>query len=639
MIELLKIKNFRNLESCEYRLSDLNIFMGKNAHGKTNVLNAAYWLLTDSLLDGSADFQSIKPIGNEKAVVSVEATFSNGHILKKEYKEKWTRARGAAEAVLAGHDTTYFLDGVKIPVKEAKAKISKLFGIENAGGKFDLLKASINPYYFVQGTEWKELRRFITTAIGDCKEEETAIAKDLGIEAELAMYGYEVDAAKKGLSRQAKDKKAAVERVEGMIAGLEQLARPSEKDVEDARRILNETNTGDSTRVQAAMEKLAECRKKDEEKARQNAEKQNALIAEKNGIAAQIAAENAKRREINDSLTSKRREKFNLEMDGMRIKTELDTANEALANTRDEYRRIAREQAPEAKKCQNCGVILNSDELDQFDTRKEERTAECVKRGKEAKERVDTLKVSLQNNGMKVQGKANEIAGLETTLNELNSAISDLESKVNDVLSRMNSVGSGVESEETRAALRELAAAREETSRKENGEAKAMASNVLDALSAYNGAQSKIKDLSLVLEKERNALVSLEEKVILMGEFMKRKIEVIKRKVKDVFGNLEFEMIEANIKADSYDEVCYPLILGKKTPFKDGSGAEKIMTGLYFISKARQHLGIDMNGLPVVFDEVDKLDSERMSGLMEYGMQILTSKVADCELKLETKGR
>ena len=79
------IKNFRNLDNFDSLLTDRVAIKGLNHIGKTNVLQAIYWVLTDKLIDGSADIPSIIPHKDRRAVVDVTLVFDDGHEIRKTY--------------------------------------------------------------------------------------------------------------------------------------------------------------------------------------------------------------------------------------------------------------------------------------------------------------------------------------------------------------------------------------------------------------------------------------------------------------------------------------------------------------------------------------------------------------------------
>ncbi|MDD2619281.1 MAG: DNA replication and repair protein RecF [Syntrophomonadaceae bacterium] len=59
-IEQLQLNNFRNIEKIELNPDKMNVFMGKNAQGKTNILEAIYYLASGSSFRTKEDANLIK---------------------------------------------------------------------------------------------------------------------------------------------------------------------------------------------------------------------------------------------------------------------------------------------------------------------------------------------------------------------------------------------------------------------------------------------------------------------------------------------------------------------------------------------------------------------------------------------------
>ena len=78
-----ELTNYRNIEHEVYVFDGSNAkIVGENRIGKTNTLEAIYFLLTNYLLDGSSDLSAIKPLSDTKKEVRVEGTFQDGKAKK-----------------------------------------------------------------------------------------------------------------------------------------------------------------------------------------------------------------------------------------------------------------------------------------------------------------------------------------------------------------------------------------------------------------------------------------------------------------------------------------------------------------------------------------------------------------------------
>ena len=111
-IRSIELKNFRNYENLEISFDEgTNILFGDNAHGKTNILEAAYMSGTTKSHKGSRDKEMIR-FGEEEAHLKT-VVVRGGREYQIDMHLKKNRAKGIA------------ID--KIPIKKA----SELFGILN----------------------------------------------------------------------------------------------------------------------------------------------------------------------------------------------------------------------------------------------------------------------------------------------------------------------------------------------------------------------------------------------------------------------------------------------------------------------------------------------------------------------------
>ena len=70
--ENISLKNYRNVESCEVKLSpDINVFYGENAQGKTNLLEAIYYFAYGKSFRQAKDKELIR-FGQENANIKIE---------------------------------------------------------------------------------------------------------------------------------------------------------------------------------------------------------------------------------------------------------------------------------------------------------------------------------------------------------------------------------------------------------------------------------------------------------------------------------------------------------------------------------------------------------------------------------------
>lgn len=150
-IKKLIIDNFKGISHLEISLGDKTKISGRNAAGKTTIADSVSWVLFNKLSDGSGA-DKIRPHdenGNDidYIEISVEMTMEiDGveNIIKKVQKQKWTKPRGAEEAVYGGNLNEYEWNAVPMAEKVFKTKVAEIvsediFKFSSIAGAFLLL--------------------------------------------------------------------------------------------------------------------------------------------------------------------------------------------------------------------------------------------------------------------------------------------------------------------------------------------------------------------------------------------------------------------------------------------------------------------------------------------------------------------
>jgi len=70
-ISKIRIENFRSIKHAEFTPSELNVFVGQNNHGKTNLFEAIEWFY-----NGGNDFSQIPHMRDQQCEVAVEITYT-----------------------------------------------------------------------------------------------------------------------------------------------------------------------------------------------------------------------------------------------------------------------------------------------------------------------------------------------------------------------------------------------------------------------------------------------------------------------------------------------------------------------------------------------------------------------------------
>lgn len=673
-ISHVKIENFRNLGSCvEYDLKNVNIFAGPNYSGKTNTILAIYWCLTGYQLDGSSQDDSNLPQSDKKLPMSVELKFDDGFTVKRGYAEKWVKKRGSEDITLEGHTTDIYINETKENISVGTAKLIKYLGtdIELDNSKFDLLRALIDPRYLGYTVEWKVLRAFIINLVGDVDNDD--VIKELDKTAKYTVdYKKELESNNYDTASIIKRLKSSLKKnnddVKGKKAAVKELKQISDVDPEELKKAQDEieiienqissirANANTDPALDSLKSQLGELReeynatrlydiKEFDEKNKDIRIKKNKIQSEIDGIKEQINKEK-------DTIFSIVSNKNSLIHQLNEYEEDIKHKELELNNLRDIYSKIAQEhyitsiKIPEADNCPNCGYVLNGQLIDQvkssimndeenFNIEKSKKLAANVESGKK-------LKLDIENLKFKISSANEEIAKLDTSNHD--EAVLKLNDKLESLNVKMSEMARNEATEPTES--KELI----ELSNQIEAINKEIDNHILN--SANNSADDKIRELKIKksycdqtcsahenylqimnrveminneIKNINKKIVNIEQLIICIEQFTQIKLNMLNDHVVSVFPEVEFVLVESNIKEGSWNEVCYPLIKGKKTEFKLGSDSEQIITGIYLIECIKWKKNLD--NLPIIFDRCEGLDTKTLNERISTSSQIITARV------------
>ena len=387
------INNFRNINHAEYDLKKLNTFKGPNATGKTNSILAIYWALADCLFDGSSDIASIKPIGNEKELVSVELTFSNDFKFRKEFKENWVKTRGSDTLTMSGHVTNVYINDVKSTVTEGKKALLEQLGLADVkcDKKLDIIQAMINPYY-LGSIDWKVLRKFIIDIVGDVSDEDIIKLNSDYESIKDLMVKHNGDTSKmlKEVKQTINLNKTEVNNIENQIKGLASVADVGEEDLSVARSNITriesmitsvKNGNGNNLKIQMLQQQIDDkihelnaIRIRDQKLVIDTNNKYqdelNKITEDGKAIKHQLDELGTKESTLNLELNTLKNQ-----LDNKQI--ELSGSQKRLDELRIQYKEIKAEQPPKKPtvktvSCPNCGTVLNEEVIQANDAAYEE---------------------------------------------------------------------------------------------------------------------------------------------------------------------------------------------------------------------------------------------------------------------------
>lgn len=658
IIKKLEVENFRNIEKGTFEFTDgINIIGGKNQIGKTNLLNAISFLLTDTLLYGNNDLTSMKPNENLNALVSVNGTFDlNGKELtiKKTYQTKMDKTGN-----YVGNVEKYYINDIeRTTLKQFNQDLTMTLGLSGieTRTKVDLFQAMSNPFYIgdlSNSNKWKELQALLYEMGINVEDSEVISQSEQMNVLNFDMHSRTYSELKLYYDQQTKLLTQKIQELNVKKGTLLENSKIDDKEVEQASEqkekieaeifriresCKNENYFKDiDTKINAAKLDAAQLRSQE-------------ILEYTNSIPTNNNAGTTIDK-IND-LSNKMQELFNTRNDYERtiaqlkakltgeVVAQLKTERETLLLQFNDLKKES-EKNEKIERCPVCGALITEENkkevLSKTNALLNETINKVVARGIAIKAKIEKLE--------------NQDAITNKQIDELTEKASQLENAIQANQESLDAVKASAQVQPIKAfTASDTLIQKEQIIDSLENERNEMSEKQTEYIAS---CQKKLVEINALLEPINKVLVlaenkkmvdesikqineqiqaindqksTIEFKTVVLKQFINIKKSLILKKVKNVFKNVEWKFIQENIKEDSFQEVCTPLIIGKNVEYEFGSQSEKIITGISILEDIKKKL--DYVSLPILFDEGAELDSEHFKAL-NTDSQIICVKVND----------
>ena len=665
----LELTNYRNIPFASYEFDGNSKIIGENRIGKTNTLEAIYWLLTDKLLDGSSDVAAIKPLSDTKLEVRVKATFvidGKQITLEKDYKENWVKTRGTTNLEMKGHTTTCVYNDVKQPTLTAYNQLlCEDFGFtQDAKTKVDFMQMLVNPFYLGnlgESKDWTELRAFIISLIGDVSDEDIAKANpSLSIITnELRNVGGRVDQLKKQYSGTINELETQITGDNSQIKLLEETPNPTDDEVEVAKKGIQDHQDkitqlkGNDTidvasndianKIRDKKLELSELINADLKKANENPVKTE-LSGKLNGLRLEQSELNMKKQDISFKI---RTEDYNIETIQRDISNRTNRRNELIGKLKEIDSKIAN---PEVEtECPHCHRPYEEKDLEDAKANRvaafEKEKAIIIDDGKknkeaivkdendlaESKKRLESLNEDLKRIESEITNKGSEIEKVKTDLALEENKATEL--VANPKIDTLKNEIAKLE-EDYRKSRDDFAKGIQDKNQLIYDEEQAMQpfKDVLANRDYYERQMARLEDVKKNKTSHERALADVEQKKELLNTYYFTKLRMLDENVSKVFGKIKFALIKENING-GFDAICKPYIYdtfkeeSTSTSWKSGSKSERVVTGVAIVECIKKHLGLP--NLPFLFDEGGEISSDTFATRFKTESQLICVKIAD----------
>lgn len=622
-LELLNFKGIRSL-SLDFNEHAQNI-MGANETGKSTIFNAFLWLLSGKDMEGRKDYeikttdadgQEIHKLDHQ--VIGVFEIDGDDLTMRRLYKEKWVKARGAAVAELDGHTTDFFWNDVPCREKDFQEKINGIV-------KEDNFKLLTNPLYFNTGLtgykipDWQARRNVLLELAGKIDDKEIAGGDTRFLELLAMLKGKTLEEYRKQLVAQ---KKITREKLEMIPARIDEATRtiPDALDFPAIDRAI----LAKQTEIAGLDESLADAALAQKGRNEQQLAKQNEIFGHRTQIQtieSEVKSQfnlaksdrEAKIRELRSAGRSKDNELAALHSDQRRMEGQEATLQGKIQTLRADWNAVNSKTPDPQKedcKCPSCGQDLPTDKIDQknetyksylvtFNQNKVNRLAEITATGKDFASQAEGLKKSLESNKIAIASTTEEIT-------DLRSQIANLEAeslKANQEADAM--VASLIEAHEERKTILtkieaiEVEIAALQSPQIDNSDIKTRRQGFvaeLDALKKQRDTKQQIErgqNRVAELEKEEKdlaqQLVEVEGIEFVIQEFTRAKIDTLENRINHKFKHARFKLFDRQVNGQEV-ECCETTYKG--VVFGTLNTAAKILVGIDIINTLSAHYGV-----------------------------------------------
>lgn len=642
----LHLRNFKGIKQFSLIVNGRNAQVyGDNATGKTTLFDCFVWLLFDKDSQNQRDF-AIKTLDKNGQVLhnldhEVEGKFlvdGKTLTLKKVYREKWTKRRGALQEELTGHVTNYFIDDVPVKKKEYDSFISDLIDEE-------VFKLLTSPVYFNEHLKWQDRRKILLEVCGDITDEDV-IASDKNL-AELldVLNGRSIEDHRKIITAKKKEineelKKIPI-RIDEIYHNLPDITGLDKASLDSQIEQIN-------IQIDEKQDEISRIRNGTEitEKKKQISEIELELLKIKQ------QHESGSKEELYRLQAKIQEEESNIlliEGKGKNIRNQINFNNERiqqierqLKEWRDEWHRINNQKFEHDDQCvcPACGQNLPEEQvaaarekaLAEFNLKKSRHLEEITSKGKAGAAQKQELITQNSELEKEYQKLVDDIIEKQKLVEELREQLKIAESTVIDIMENPEYVAKLREKKQLQDEIAQLQLSAEEKIQSvqieimELKQKREKLESDLAKLSLVKQSEERIRELEEQERKLAAEYEKLEHQHYLIEEFTRTKVNLLEQKINNKFKYARFKLFETQING-GIQEVCETLYEG--VPYSSLNSAARINIGLDIIDTLSEHFGFRA---PIFVD-----NAESVTKLIDIDSQIISLVVSEKDKKLRVE--
>lgn len=643
----LTLKNFKGIKQFELQADGENArIFGDNATGKTTLFDGFVWLLFGKDSNNRSDF-AIKTLDHGKEINNLEHEVSASFLfdgrpmsLRKVYKEKWTRKRGAATAEFTGHETDHYIDEVPVKKKEYLETVESIV-------QEDVFKLLTNPLYFNEQMKWQDRRKTLLEVCGEVELDEVLAANKELAALPTILKGRSIEDHRKVIASRRAEINKELDRIPVRISevqntlpeqpldvsGLDGQVTEIETKLDENATLINNIRNGSV--ITDKQQKLRQI-EMDLQQIKRDVESDS--LDEVNRLKVKLQEE---RSNVSIIESQKRQTQTNIQHRQERIESVDKERRELLAQYREIDATVFTQEAECA--CPTCGQDLPEEQLTaarekalaDFNLQKPNKLEAIKGKGVKLKETIETIQNEIEKEKISLADADSDIEKKSRVIAKLQEDLTKAESNIQDVTQDERYKLAIQERSDVEAAIHKLQAnAQDAVTDIESQQAELRARrSELNAQLAQQAqvetAKKRIADLEEQQAELAKEFEELEHQLYLTEAFIRSKVELLEEKINSKFKYARFKLFSQQING-GLQEVCETTFEG--VPYSSGlNNAAKINVGIDIINTLTEHFGIRA---PIFVD-----NAEAVTRIADTESQLISLVVSerDKQLRIESQ--
>lgn len=626
----LTLRGWRGAENLTLNFGgESALISGRNASGKSRVMDAFLWLLFGKDSQDRKDYELRTRTADGKVQhhteCSVQGTLSiDGEVvtLRREYKEQWVRPRGQKEEVFKGNVTECSWNDVPVRVGDFQKRVNSEI-IDDT-----LFRLITNPSYFF-ALKWQQQRDMLLSMAATRSDEEIAAGnKDFTTLLDKISGGSLID-YRREIAARIKRIKAEMADIPARIAQTEEMC-PKEEDwteIENSIRLIGEHRNTLQDQLGNASKRQTDMRSKDMDWA-----EQIAILQAKQRMAVKLAEEEARKEA--DQLNEERRiieaelqrasrlnaeNNIDLRHNEERVATlsrQRDELMQQLDALRQEWHTIKSEEYVAQDVCPTCGqhlpeemVAKSREAAEQY---KKQRLDDNNKRGKDTAAMLQSVKRQLENTENALQVNRQRANDYKVFIDEHHAALREhpaaqpkviiaeqlpdwkiLQGRIDEINESRKSLQSYTDDEQ----VANIKAQLDELAKREKELALTLASRQL-----IDKCKQEVERLREHGREVAQMLAEAEREEYVATQFSHARINDCESRINNMFHKVRFRLFDCTQEGAEY-ECCTPTVDG--TNYAVLNTAAKINAGMDIINTICRYNNIQA---PIFCDNAESIN-------------------------------